>query len=58
MSDWYSDVGLKIVKTMIINSIMPYCFLGKEIVLPFLKKAWDRKFKLNDTYVTKNVSMQ
>ena len=53
MPDWYADVGAKIVKTMIINSIMPYITLGMAITIPAVKKLMDG----NDPYKTKKTSM-
>jgi len=37
MPIWYKDVGSKIVKTMIINSIMPYVTLTTSFLIPRLK---------------------
>lgn len=56
MPDWYSNVGYKIVQTMIINSIMPYVGLVTGFAIPWLKRKLDRKFK-NDIYMTKKTSM-
>jgi len=55
MPDWYSNVGFKIVQTMIINAIMPYVALVTAIVVPALKQKLDRKFG-KDHYVTKKTS--
>lgn len=43
---------------MMINAMMPYAFLGKTITMTFLKKFWDRKFKMGDIYATRKNSMQ
>jgi hypothetical protein len=56
MPDWYSNVGYKIVQTMIINSIMPYVGLCTGFAIPWLKRKLDRKFK-DDIYITKKTSM-
>lgn len=53
---WYSDVGMKIVQTMLINSIMPYVTLTTGFLIPKIKQKLDQKFK-NDPYVTKKTSM-
>lgn len=57
MPDWYTNVGYKIVQTMIINSILPYVGLTTTFVIPFMIRALDRKFKINDLYSTKKTSM-
>lgn len=53
---WYSDVGMKILQTMIVNSIMPYVTLVTGFAIPWVKRKLDRKFG-NDPYVTKKTSM-
>lgn len=53
---WYSDVGMKILQTMIVNSIMPYVTLTTGFVIPWIKRKMDRKFG-SDPYVTKKTSM-
>ena len=35
--DWYGDVGLKILQTMVINAIMPIVGVVKGIVVPKIK---------------------
>jgi len=37
MPRWYSQVGMKIVQTMIINSILPYVTLCTGFVIPAIK---------------------
>jgi len=49
-------VGFLIVKTMIINSILPYVGLVTAFLIPALKRKMDRKWG-NDIYVTKKTSM-
>jgi len=56
MPEWYSNVGFKIVQTMIINSIMPYVGLATGFIIPAIKRKLDRKFG-SDVYVTKKTSM-
>jgi len=56
MPEWYSTVGVLLVKTMIINSMMPYAGLCTAFVVPFLKQKWDRKFG-DDKYETRKTSM-
>lgn len=56
MPAWYGDVGMKILQTMIINSIMPYVTLTTGFAIPWLKRKLDRKWG-NDPYVTKKTSM-
>jgi len=56
MPQWYGDIGFLIVKTMIINSILPYVGLVSAFLVPWLKRKMDRKFG-DDTYVTKKTSM-
>jgi hypothetical protein len=56
MPEWYSVVGVLLVKTMIINSIMPYVGLATAFVVPAIKQWMDRKFG-SDIYVTKKTSM-
>jgi len=55
MPDWYSNVGYKIVQTMIINAIMPYIGLATAFIVPALKRKLDRKFS-SDVYKTKKTS--
>lgn len=50
---WYKDVGNKIVKTMIINSMMPYVALVTGFMVPKLMQRMDGK----NHYVTKKTSM-
>lgn len=49
---WYKDVGAKIVKTMIINCIMPYITLGTCVCVPKIKQWLD-----GGHYKTKKTSM-
>jgi hypothetical protein len=53
---WYVNVGMKIVQTMIINSILPYVGLVTAFAIPALKRKMDRKFT-NDHYKSKKTSM-
>jgi len=55
MPNWYSNVGYKIVQTMLINSIMPYVGLATSFVIPELKRKLDRSFR-GDIYKTKKTS--
>lgn len=45
--DWYSNVGFKVVQTMIINAILPYVTLTTSFLIPALKRKVDRKFGSN-----------
>jgi len=56
MPEWYRIVGFLIVKTMIINSMMPYIGLCTAFAIPALKRWMDRGFS-NDIYKTKKTSM-
>ena len=56
MPRWYSEVGMKIVQTMMINSILPYVTLTVGFAIPALKRALDNKFS-GDIYKTKKTSM-
>jgi len=56
MPDWYQNVGEKIVKTMIINSILPYVGLVSTFVVPWVMRKIDKRFK-SDPYITKKTSM-
>ena len=51
--DWYGNVGSQIVRTMLINSIMPYVSLATTILIPLIKRMLDNK----DPYKTKKTSM-
>jgi len=51
--EWYGTVGAQIVKTMLINSIMPYVSLATTILIPYIKRMIDSK----DPYKTKKTSM-
>lgn len=53
---WYTDVGLKILQTMVINSFMPYVGIVVGFVVSMLKQKLDSKFTDNK-YVTKQTSM-
>lgn len=54
MPYWYHEVGNKIVKAMIINSIMPYVTLGTSICIPKLTRWLDNK---GNPYKSKKTSM-
>ena len=56
MPRWYSEVGMKIVQTMMINSILPYVTLTTGFAIPALKRGIDRRFS-GDIYKTKKTSM-
>ncbi len=51
--EWYGAVGAQIVRTMLINSIMPYVSLATTILIPYVKRMLDSK----DPYKTKKTSM-
>ena len=55
MPAWYSNVGLKIVTTMIINAIMPFVALATTFIVPALKRFVDRKFS-SDIYTSRKTS--
>lgn len=55
--EWYDIVGIVIVKTMVINSIMPYVSLCTGLGIPFVKRMIDKRFRMNDNYSTKKTSM-
>ena len=44
MPDWYTNVGSKIVQTMMINAILPYVGLVTAFVIPGIKRKLDRGF--------------
>lgn len=50
---WYSEVGAKILQTMIINSIMPYVTLATSCIIPKVMIMRDSK----DPHKTKKTSM-
>jgi len=50
---WYSEVGAKILQTMIINSIMPYITLATSSLIPKIMIARDS----SDPWKTKKTSM-
>lgn len=54
--EWYTEVGFLIVKTMIINAIMPFVGVGMGWGLPALKRKMDMKWG-SDRYVTKKKTM-
>ena len=51
---WYHEVGNKIVKAMIINSIMPYVTLCTSLMIPKVMRWLDNK---GDPYKSKKTSM-
>lgn len=51
---WYTHVGFLIVKTMLINSIMPYITLVVAFAVPWVKR---RLLDNKDIYNTKKTSM-
>lgn len=53
---WYSDVGFKIVNTMIINSILPYVSMTVAYIMPTVFRFIDRRFG-SDIYVTRKTSL-
>lgn len=44
MPIWYDTVGIVIVKTMIINAMMPYAGLCTALGVPFVLRAIDKRF--------------
>jgi len=56
MPRWYPEVGMKIVQTMMINSILPYAGLTAGWAVPALKRKLDRGWG-SDVYKTKKTSM-
>jgi hypothetical protein len=40
---WYTEVGAKITKTMMINSITPYIGLASSIMVPKIKICLDKR---------------
>jgi hypothetical protein len=56
MPDWYTDVGHKIVNTMLINSILPYVGLVSGFAVPWLMRSLDNGFS-GDVYKTKMTSV-
>lgn len=54
--EWYSTVGVLIVKTMCINAVLPYAGLASAFIVPALKQWLDRK-RTSDIYITKKTSM-
>ena len=54
--DWYAEVGFLILKTMIINAILPFSALAMGWGIPWIHRKMDMKWG-NDRYVTKKTSM-
>jgi len=54
--EWYGNVGLTILKTMVINAIMPLINIVKGFAIPMIKQKLDSKFT-DDIYKTKCTSM-
>lgn len=54
--DWYPEVGFLILKTMIINSLLPFVALFTGYAIPHLHRRMDMKWG-KDRYVTKKTSM-
>lgn len=50
---WYSEVGAKLLQTMMINAAMPYITLGSTVAQRWVKRAQDSK----DPFQTKETSM-
>lgn len=57
MPDWYTNVGAKIVQTMMINAVLPYAGLVGAFVVPALKRKVDRGCCGGDIYKTKKTSL-
>lgn len=55
--DWFQDVGLKILQTMIINCVMPYVNVVVAFLVPNLLRYLDNGFTGNP-YNTKKTSIQ
>lgn len=53
---WYSEVGTKILQTMMINSIVPYASLASTFFVPFIKQKFDQRFT-GDKYVSRQKTM-
>ena len=56
MPNWYTNVGTKVVQTMLINSILPYVGLVMAFCIPFVKRSLDSKFSM-DVYKSKKTSL-
>lgn len=54
--EWYAQVGFLILKTMIINALLPFSGLALGWGPPFIHRKMDMKWG-NDRYVTKKTSM-
>lgn len=54
MPMWYTEVGNKIVKTMMINAMMPFATTWAAFCIPVMKKLMD---KPGSRYTTKKTSM-
>ena len=54
--EWYIDVGLKILQTLTINSVMPIVQLVVAFVVPTIKRGLDNGFT-NDPRKTKSTSL-
>ena len=54
--DWYIDVGLVVLQTMVINAIMPVVNAVKGFVVPIIKQKIDSK-NTNNPYVTRCTSL-
>jgi hypothetical protein len=55
-SDWYDEVGNKIVQAMVINSIMPIVGVVSTAAVPMALRLLDNDFT-GDVYKTKSTSM-
>jgi len=56
MPQWYLDVGLKILQTLVINSIMPIVGVCVGFGVPLVKQKLDNRFT-NNVYMSKSTSM-
>jgi hypothetical protein len=54
--EWFQDVGLKILQTMVINSIMPGVQCCVAFIVPMIKRGLDNGFT-KDPYKTKKTSI-
>lgn len=53
---WYSNVGFKIVYTMIISAFLPFINIFLSISIPFVRQLYDRDWG-SDVYHTKTTTI-
>lgn len=56
LPEWYNDVGLKVMQTMVIGMVLPIVNVVKPFALLYLKQKWDTRGTF-DKYVTRSSSL-